>query len=618
MTARPPLGREAPLDFGHTQKYPLRSLLAAAPITVNRALRLPYWHATHDQGGTSSCFPAGTLVRMADGSQKKIEDVRPLDSVLTAEGNTGTVLQSMARMHTTGMIRVKAWGHSHLRATPEHPFLTRRGYVAAGELVPGDEIAMPRYAPQTAAVLETAPFLAENRPRKDTKVGRRVYESARGRGRVEVLVSPVPPTIELTEDFGRIVGLWMAEGSYSRDSLQWHFGGHERDTLASELVGLLASCLGVEAILRTRGNGALVVSLYGQPWSKLFTRMLSLGAYDKRLPGALASGPLPFLESVLGGWLAGDGHNRRGRDSGVTVSRALANDMVAIGAAIGRFPSIRVSKGKPNASAATRRDRYDLEFAGESYRATQDDTHLWRRIRGTEEEDFAGYVFNIHVEGDESYVAEGIGVHNCVGHAAAMERAITNLAQNRLTGRLPMTRRYDPLDIWRRAKIIDGNTMTDPANDDDGTYVSSAYDVLRDEGAWRVKSMKLTEAGNPKVVGPWPARDLDEGVVTNRWAANVDEMRAAIASGVPVVTGTNWYERFFEPVRVGSEFWIGRGSSWGPVRGGHAVCIYGASDRRQAFRVKNSWTGFPLVWVGYEAMERLLSEAGEAVVAADR
>jgi hypothetical protein len=49
------------------------------------------------------------------------------------------------------------------------------------------------------------------------------------------------------------------------------------------------------------------------------------------------------------------------------------------------------------------------------------------------------------------------------------------------------------------------------------------------------------------------------------------------------------------------------------------VCVYGASDRRQAFAVKNSWgRSYPLAWLPYEVMVELLREDGEATVITDR
>ncbi|MBA3580534.1 MAG: hypothetical protein H0W42_11180 [Gemmatimonadaceae bacterium] len=41
----------------------------------------------------------------------------------------------------------------------------------------------------------------------------------------------------------------------------------------------------------------------------------------------------------------------------------------------------------------------------------------------------------------------------------------------------------------------------------------------------------------------------------------------------PVVLGINWYQAFDAPVLVGGSHWIGRGTSWGQLRGGHAVCL---------------------------------------------
>lgn len=211
----------------------------------------------------------------------------------------------------------------------------------------------------------------------------------------------------------------------------------------------------------------------------------------------------------------------------------------------------------------------------------------------------------------------------CGGHAGTMERSITNLAQYKAAGVLPATRRFDPLDLWREAKRIDSDPGTDPRNDDDGSYTSSIYDVLRNEGPLRVKSVHLVEEPisglwKPQIVGPYSARDPKEGVAANRWAISVDEMRWCIAHNLAVTFGTNWYSNFDDPVTVGSEQWIGHGDL-GRNRGGHLYVIYGASDKRQAFRVKNSWgKSYPLVWMPYAIAELLLFQDGEATVVTDR
>jgi hypothetical protein len=214
---------------------------------------------------------------------------------------------------------------------------------------------------------------------------------------------------------------------------------------------------------------------------------------------------------------------------------------------------------------------------------------------------------------------------SCVGHGAAMERAITNTAQNKILRLVLPGRRYDPIDLWDRAKLADEWPDTNPG-DDNGTSARAAYDVLRTVGPRRIRAtgIKLDEAtGLPVVVDHRHKPDPDEGVVTNRWAQTVDEMRAAIAAGLPVTIAVNWYlglQRFVErPGTFGSkEIFVGVGDL-GRILGGHCVAVYGASDKRQAFKVKNSWgRSFPLVWLPYGTMQRLLDEYGEAALVTDR
>lgn len=91
-----------------------------------------------DQDGRGACFPAGTLIRMADGSFKPIEKISCLDRVLTAEGNVSTVTQTMVRKHAGEIANVTIDGEATLVCTPEHPVLTQRGYIEAKDLLDTD------------------------------------------------------------------------------------------------------------------------------------------------------------------------------------------------------------------------------------------------------------------------------------------------------------------------------------------------------------------------------------------------------------------------------------------------------------------------------------------------
>lgn len=191
----------------------------------------------------------------------------------------------------------------------------------------------------------------------------------------------------------------------------------------------------------------------------------------------------------------------------------------------------------------------------------------------------------------------------CVGHGTGMTMAIVNTKQRREAGApKPWTARYDCFWLWDRAKERDSWPDTNPG-DDNGTSVDAACQVARDIGLLPLD--KRHTKTTPQIL---------DGIETYRWATSVDDMRVAIAGGGPVTIGVNWYENFDAPEKG----WIGKGDL-GKIRGGHCVCIYGASDRRQAFRLKNSWgKNYPLVWLPYEVMERLIKEDGEASIITDK
>ena len=190
----------------------------------------------------------------------------------------------------------------------------------------------------------------------------------------------------------------------------------------------------------------------------------------------------------------------------------------------------------------------------------------------------------------------------CVGFGSSAMMGVTNTHQAYLSGST-QTYRYAPFWLYNEAQLVDEWPDTPPA---EGTSVRAACDVLRTQGHRRVR-YGLTRPVDPSA-----------GIAANRWASNTDEMRAALYSGVAVSIGINWYSNFDSPVTKDGELWIGQ-SALGRIRGGHCVCVYRYSDRRQAFRFMNSWgKEYPPTWLPYDVMQRLLGEDGEAAVITDR
>src|SRR5262245_44015551 len=168
------------------------------------------------------------------------------------------------------------------------------------------------------------------------------------------------------------------------------------------------------------------------------------------------------------------------------------------------------------------------------------------------------------------------------------------------------TPKFDGFWLYHEAQQVDEWGDTPPG---EGTSVRAAGDILRTVGHKQVKGQSD--------IPPSTNWCIEE----NRWATTVDEVRFCINQQVPVVIGVNWYSNFDHPEKDPANnavWWIGRGDL-GSLRGGHCVCIYGASDKRQAVKIVNNWgTAYPLVWMPYETLGRLIGpEGGECTVITD-
>lgn len=184
----------------------------------------------------------------------------------------------------------------------------------------------------------------------------------------------------------------------------------------------------------------------------------------------------------------------------------------------------------------------------------------------------------------------------CVGFAWSWAMSILN------------RRFYAARKLYLETQFVDPYSDTPP---EEGTSVVSAAQVLQLQGHWRFAR---------GITFPLAAR---EGIQDFRSARSIDELRLAISLGVPVVLGIDWLSNFDSPVwgdfgAGGNRWWIGRGNL-GSIRGGHAICLFGARDDIEAFVLVNSWgLNYPIVHIPYNTVAQLLSDGGEAIIPVDR
>ena len=362
---------------------------------------------------------------MADGSWQSIEKIRLGEEVVTAEGETGRVAQLHVHPYEGDLIRLRLHGHKHLKMTPDHKVLTKRGYVPAKDLTKDDWVAIPRHNPVRTEILQTARHVQGETAQTKTWHPERSYgRASRSLPSTEGVpwanYKRIPDFIHLTPAAGRIFGLYLAEGHTEKYSVHWSFGTHEADTLVAELVGLLRDEWGLEA--RTQlcnENGTVTqVVVCGKLWVRLFRSLCGVGAAGKRVHGDLLGGPDDFLTALYLGWADGDGNEANsGYRKAASVSHDLILNMYDIANRLGWRPTVgwEAPKDRPHQKIRSKRTSWHTWLCSKSdnWMVKLEEKTTWRRVRRLEYLPFKGDVYDIGVEGHHSFVAEGIGVHNC-------------------------------------------------------------------------------------------------------------------------------------------------------------------------------------------------------------
>lgn len=544
----------------------------------------------YDQKQEGSCFPPGTLVTMATGEVRPIELIRCLEGVITAEGNVGEVRNTMARPYIGQLIRLHLHGNNLLRCTPEHPVLTKRGYVAAELLTADDWVAIPKIRPVTVNVVQTAGYLP-SRHRCFNELRTRKFNAPQGRTLTQIQISPLPDAITLDAKIGRIIGLFLAEGNADKQKVVWTFNINERETLVDELQSLLSDRLGLESKIRVTGNHSTArVEIYGTLWARLFEGLCSNGSGNKRLCAELASGPPEFLRAVFEGWMAGDGHRKARVNTGVTISRQLAVQMFQIATRFGMLPAVRRSEPKPNQYAASRQNRYDITFgdmASDNWRREQDDTHCWRRVRLLTKEDYRGPVFNLHIHGDESYIADGVGVHNCVANATGQAAEVIQAKQFGVDN----VTHLSAISLYKRIgrSASSGSTVNDAMDEMLSTGILP-LDTPENREKFGNAVMPNTGFSTP-FPGDWQSTAAKFRVVEAYAVRSEQGLFTALVRREPVIVGRDGHSIcYLTPTRSGDNRSVVYANSWGNWghAGGSFEKGFGTDTERQISR-SASW-----------------------------
>ena len=264
------------------------------------------------------CLGLEVPVVSSTGRLVRVKDVEVGQELITHTGKAAKVSFISEQVKSVFEVRLKGLRSLPLVATGEHRFWTRDGWRELKDIEPGDCIGYP--VRDISGLQQSLPFRLPDAVRPQ------------GGGRRETGPDNVLATFEL----GRILGLYLAEGSVAYQSKAPHapasvtFSVHEREVARTE--AWLAALPRLFTSVKTRaqkGTKTVTVTVYGRSFASFVLRLCGAVA-TKQLPAEWGQYPKPFVEGLCLGYLAGDGHSSK-REYDRRISASSIRSAITLG-----------------------------------------------------------------------------------------------------------------------------------------------------------------------------------------------------------------------------------------------------------------------------------------------
>ena len=343
------------------------------------------------------CFAAGTFVLTRRG-HVRIEDVAVGDECLTHRGRWRRVTAVMRRGDAP-LVRVDAGGVPGVVTTPEHPFFARD--------------MSPRW--NSAA-------RAQRRQWGEPRWVEAASLSGKFLGQV---LPPVEPD-ERPEAFWWLVGRYLADGW--RVARKGRRAGRVVFGIGRKKAHEFAKRVAAAGFHATEVHERTAIKFHvSSGWLYEFLEPFGRLAHGKHLAASALALDSGRAGALLDGYLSGDGHDNGTVERASTTSKALALGIALLahrarGVVAGVRPGPAGGSCSIEGRAVNTRDSWIVDVPRRNRSAILDGQYGWKLVRRVS--DYGrGDVYNLAVEEDESYVADGAIVHNCQPFSVAGKRA---------------------------------------------------------------------------------------------------------------------------------------------------------------------------------------------------
>lgn len=363
------------------------------------------------------CVPFDTIITTEEGF-KRADAVVVGDMVLTHKGRFKKVLKVYNRQYSGNIntLFVKGFNYS-VSATSEHPILSM-----AVERCPYDSKLMCR--PNCKKRISSYEKNGGKCPK--------VYEhyttdwQAISNLTTDYYIPISKLVIQDTEciysdEEMYLFGLFLAEGDYiKKDGLRFNLGIHEQE-LIDKVVILMHDLYDLEPHFDLSSQGSCRISFYSRNLVFKYYKLFGKGARTKVIPMEFINFNSNKLCCLVTGYIDGDGSYRDFTTEWFTTSKSLNAMFKLILQKQRKIPSCCGVSVKDSVidgrTIKSNGDGFYFSLLKNNRKRScyfEDDNYMYVPVKNNYITAYNGSVFNYEVEEDNSYVANGLPVHNCL------------------------------------------------------------------------------------------------------------------------------------------------------------------------------------------------------------
>jgi len=388
---------------------------------------------------------------VTNSSLKSIKDTEVSQKVLTINGTFQKIKEVMSFDYNGLMMKIRTrFFADFVRLTPEHPVL--RSIVKKGSGVNywrDFKISKPewiRAGNLTKQDVLLYPIISENKNIEYIQLSKLLdirAEKGEVMNKIETYTSHrIPDKISVNNNFIRLVGYYLAEGSIKKQGVDFTFSKKEKEYI-KDVRNLIESIFKTKVFLRNENN-VTHVCVYSKIIRDLFQLLFYKYAHNKRLPHWMLLLPPKKQKSLIKGIYRGDGCKRKKDFCIVTNSKVLVYQLRDIFLRLGIIPQIQKRlKSKLNKKPGNiegreigfNHDKYHIVIGGVSLEKMSEivgvlhdkiekrkwycshawikDGFLYLPIRTIKKIYYNGKIYNLFVNRNNTYVAKNFLVHNC-------------------------------------------------------------------------------------------------------------------------------------------------------------------------------------------------------------